>query len=179
MVEEGVQHKHCREPVPPRGGTLPLGSAMGQKCRMTRDCYLRSRVSPPRPRRHDIMLRSAPMTVLSSPLSMPPWPRCAVAPVPGTAFALRPEPRARLLRSLRRPALLSASQEILASVGATRYARAYPQYWPIKYGGYATTAFGLPANERGVNRCPRSGSSAAGTNRRSAMSAFSPLMGVK
>src|SRR5262249_36998460 len=28
MVEEGVQHKHCREPVPPRGGTLPLGSAM-------------------------------------------------------------------------------------------------------------------------------------------------------
>jgi CRISPR/Cas system-associated exonuclease Cas4 (RecB family) len=40
MVGEGVQHKHCREPVPPCGGTLPLGSAMGQKCRMTRDCYL-------------------------------------------------------------------------------------------------------------------------------------------
>ena len=42
MVEEGVQHKQCREPVPPRGGTLPLGSAIGQKCCMTRDCYLRT-----------------------------------------------------------------------------------------------------------------------------------------
>jgi hypothetical protein len=42
MVEEGVQHKHCRESVPPRGGTLPLGSTIGQKCRMTRDCYLRA-----------------------------------------------------------------------------------------------------------------------------------------
>ena len=37
------------------------------------------------------MLRSAPMTVLSSPVSKPLWPRCAVAPVLGTAFALRPE----------------------------------------------------------------------------------------
>src|SRR5262249_2425911 len=45
MVEEGVQHKHCREPVPPRGGTVPLGSAVGQKCRMTRDiCVLECRL---------------------------------------------------------------------------------------------------------------------------------------
>src|SRR5213593_517700 len=40
------------------------------------------------------MLRSAPMAVLSSPVSKPLWPRCAVAPVLGTAFALRPEHRA-------------------------------------------------------------------------------------
>jgi hypothetical protein len=40
------------------------------------------------------MLRSAPMAVLSSPVSKPLWPRCAVAPVLGTAlrFDLNPEP---------------------------------------------------------------------------------------
>jgi len=48
------------------------------------------------------MLRSAAMAVLSSPLSRPLWPRCAVAPVPGAAFALRPEPRARRRTSQRR-----------------------------------------------------------------------------
>lgn len=42
MVEQGVQHRHCREPVPPRGGTLPLGSTLGQRCRMLRDCCLRT-----------------------------------------------------------------------------------------------------------------------------------------
>src|SRR6266403_5501952 len=68
------------------------------------------------------MLRSAPMAVLSSPVSRPPWPRCAVAGIPGTASALRPEPRARLLLSLRTPALLSASWGIPASVSAARYA---------------------------------------------------------
>jgi hypothetical protein len=36
------------------------------------------------------MLRIDPMAVLSSPLSGPLWPRCAVAPVPGTAFAPMP-----------------------------------------------------------------------------------------
>ena len=60
------------------------------------------------------MLRSAPMAVLSSPVSKPLWPRCTVAGILGTASALRPEPRARLLLSLRRPALLSASKGILA-----------------------------------------------------------------
>jgi SnoaL-like polyketide cyclase len=38
----GDRVNDCREPVPPRGGTLPLGSTIGQKCRMTRDCYLRT-----------------------------------------------------------------------------------------------------------------------------------------
>ena len=55
------------------------------------------------------MPRSAPTAVLSSPVSKPLWPRCAVAGILGTASALRPEPRARLLLSLRRPVLLSAS----------------------------------------------------------------------
>ena len=41
MVEEGVQQKHCREPASPRCGTLPPGSTIGQKCRMTPDCYRR------------------------------------------------------------------------------------------------------------------------------------------
>jgi len=55
------------------------------------------------------MPRSAPTAVLSSPVSKPLWPRCTVAGILGTASALRPEPRARLLLSLRRPVLLSAS----------------------------------------------------------------------
>ena len=33
------------------------------------------------------MLRSAPMAVLSSPVSKPLWPRCAVAGILGTASA--------------------------------------------------------------------------------------------
>jgi putative ABC transport system substrate-binding protein len=43
---------------------------------------------------------SAPMVVLSLPVSRPLRQRCAAAPVLGTALALWPEPRARLLLSL-------------------------------------------------------------------------------
>jgi hypothetical protein len=49
------------------------------------------------------MLRSAPMAVLSSPVSKPLWPRCAVAPVLGTASALRPATSAP--QPLQKPAL--------------------------------------------------------------------------
>jgi len=62
------------------------------------------------------MLRSDPMAVLSSRVAEPPWPRCAAEPIPGTAFALRSEPRAQLLLSSWKPALLSAASGILASV---------------------------------------------------------------
>jgi hypothetical protein len=58
------------------------------------------RPSAPRLRRHDITPRSAPIAVLSWPVSRPLWPRCAVANILGRALALRPEPRARLLLSL-------------------------------------------------------------------------------
>ena len=63
MVEEGVRHKHCRQPAPPRGGTFPAGPAIDQRCCMTRDCYLRNGVSPRRPRR-PASRRKNPATVL-------------------------------------------------------------------------------------------------------------------
>jgi len=48
-----------------------------------------------------VLADSAPIAVLASPLSRPPWPCCAVAGIPGKAPPLRPEPpRARSLRSL-------------------------------------------------------------------------------
>ena len=33
-----IMMKAGNDDVPPRGGTLPLGSTLGQKCRMTCDC---------------------------------------------------------------------------------------------------------------------------------------------
>src|SRR5512140_2488858 len=83
------------------------------------------------------MLRSAPMAVLSSPVSRRLWPRCAVADSLGMAPALRPEPRARRMRSWRRPALVSASWDILASVRAPTTRRHDLQYWPTLYGWQA------------------------------------------
>jgi hypothetical protein len=34
----------------------------------------------------------------------------------------------------------------ITPAAAQCYATAHPQYWPIKYGGYTTTPFGLSAN---------------------------------
>jgi hypothetical protein len=120
MIEEGARRKHCHEPVPPHGGTVPPGRTTGQKCRKIRDFYLRTRPSPPCPGRLDIRLRSAPTAALSSLVSRPHWPRCAVSSVPRKAFSLRPESRTTRLPPLRKPTPLSTSYASSAHTKCTR-----------------------------------------------------------